>query len=87
MNYKGASTDEDGVFNFKDIQSGTYQISSSFLGYKTKKNKVTISNNDNDDLVTNDDDVFDEDDVNDELSSSKTVKQVNIAINLSAMYY
>ena len=46
--------------------------------YKTKKNKVTISNNDNDDLVTNDDDVFDEDDVNDELSSSKTVKQVNI---------
>lgn len=47
MNYKGASTDEDGVFNFKDIQSGTYQISSSFLGYKTKKNTFNLSNNEN----------------------------------------
>ena len=39
------STDEAGVFNFDNIQPGTYQISASFLGYKTENNIFNLSNN------------------------------------------
>jgi len=45
ISYKGMSTDEAGVFNFDNIQPGTYQISASFLGYKTENNIFNLSNN------------------------------------------
>ena len=44
-NYKGVSTDESGGFNFENIQPGDYQISASFLGYKTENNAFNLSDN------------------------------------------
>ena len=43
----GAATDSDGRYNINQIVPGNYIISVSYMGYKSYKKNITISNNEN----------------------------------------
>ena len=43
----GAATDSDGRYNINQIAPGDYIISVSYMGYKSYKKNITISNNEN----------------------------------------
>lgn len=44
-NYKGVSTDENGAFALKNIESGNYRIVISFLGFKDFSKDITLESN------------------------------------------
>jgi hypothetical protein len=39
----GTTTDLEGRFNFKDIAPGKYNLEASYLGYETKRKKITLT--------------------------------------------
>ncbi|MFQ5583214.1 MAG: TonB-dependent receptor [Calditrichia bacterium] len=39
----GSSTDEDGVYIIEDVPPGTYTVVASYIGYKTERQTVTVS--------------------------------------------
>ena len=49
----GASSNEDGYYQIKNIPSGTYKIVVSSLGYKTKTTKITFNKNENEKIIQN----------------------------------
>ena len=49
----GASSNEDGYYQIKNIPSGTYKIVVSSLGYKTKTTEITFNKNENEKIIQN----------------------------------
>lgn len=43
---KGIIADADGNFSIKDVAPGSYTLVASFVGYRSQKKKITISNSD-----------------------------------------
>ena len=42
---KGVETNENGLYEFKDIPNGSYTITASYIGFKPEKKKITLENN------------------------------------------
>lgn len=42
---KGTTTDFDGNYNISDLANGNYEVSASFIGFKTQKKSVTVNGN------------------------------------------
>jgi len=49
---KGSQTSSDGKFMITDLQNGTYTLTISYIGFKTKEISFTISDNEDRDLKT-----------------------------------
>ncbi|MGQ8336371.1 TonB-dependent receptor [Sunxiuqinia sp. A32] len=50
-NYKGTSTNDEGVFQFKNVKAGDYYLTVSYIGFEQKKIQITVSQDVDQDVI------------------------------------